>query len=109
MSQYEQNIINYGNDVSDLASSPFESLRMLHDRTALYKIQHRLNYQEKVLLAQYDLKLIENAEKMVKHINNIYDFELSDDIPSEQWWWHLDKIANGTMDFGVSSKVGKVM
>lgn len=33
MSKYKQDILNYGDDVDDLESSPFEGLRMLHDRT----------------------------------------------------------------------------
>ncbi|WP_407270101.1 hypothetical protein [Radiobacillus sp. PE A8.2] len=109
MSKYKQDIINYGNDVIDLKCSPFESLRMLHDRSDLYKIQGELYYEEKVLLARYDLKLIENAQKMVEQISKVYDFDQSNDIPSEQWWWHLDKIANGMMSFGVSSEIGNVM
>jgi hypothetical protein len=109
MSQYKQDILNYGDDVNDLESSPFESLRMLHDRTELHKVQEEMDYEEKVLLAYYDLKLIENADKMVEHIKTIYDFDSSTDIPSEQWWWHLDKIVNGVMSFGVSSEIRKVM
>jgi hypothetical protein len=109
MSQFKQDIMNYGDDVNDFDSSPFESLRMLHDRTDLHKVQDELDYEEKVLLANYDIKLIENAEKMVEHISKIYDFDLSSDIPSEQWWWHLDKIANGVMSFGVASEIRKVM
>jgi hypothetical protein len=71
MSQYKQDILNYGDDVNDLESSPFESLRMLHDRTELHKVQEEMDYEEKVLLAYYDLKLIENADKMVEHIKTI--------------------------------------
>ena len=39
MSQYKQFILNYGDYVSELETSPFESLRMLYDRTDLFKIQ----------------------------------------------------------------------
>lgn len=63
------------------------------------------------MLGEYDLKLIANAKDMVEHISEVYDFTLSDknDIPHEQWWWHLDKIAKGNMNFGVASEKGKVM
>lgn len=107
MSQYKQFIMNYGEYVCDLESSPFESLRMLYDRTDLFKIQDELDFDEKVLLGTYDLKLIENAEKMVKHISQIYNFDYSSNIPYEQWWWHLDKIANGILGFSVSSEEKK--
>ncbi|OIJ09343.1 hypothetical protein BKP35_16880 [Anaerobacillus arseniciselenatis] len=111
MSIYKQDILNYGEDVNDLENSPFESLRMLHDRTKIQMVLEELDFDEKVLLGRYDLKLIENANRMVEHISNVYDFELSDEnnIPHEQWWWHLDKIARGNLNFGVSSELGKVM
>lgn len=109
MSQYKQDILNYGEDVVDVESSPFENLRMLHDRTKLHEIQAKLNYEEKVLLAYYDVKLIENAQLMVEHVSKVYNFNLSKDIPSEQWWWHLDKIVSGEMTFGVFTEAKKVM
>lgn len=111
MSNYKQDILNYGEDVNDLESSPFESLRMLHDRTKIQMVLNELDFDEKVLLGRYDLKLIENANRMVEHISNVYDFKLSDDnnIPHEQWWWYLDKIVRGNLNFGVSSELGRVM
>ncbi|SHG94047.1 hypothetical protein [Ornithinibacillus halophilus] len=111
MSEYKQDILNYGDDVNDFDSSPFESLRMLHDRTNIHMVQNKLEFEEKVLLGYYDLKLIENANKMVKRLRNVYDFKLSDEnkIPHEQWWWHLNKIAEGMMDFGISTEKGKAI
>jgi hypothetical protein len=111
MSEYKQDILNYEDDVHDLESSPFESLRMLHDRTKIHEVHDLLGFDEKVLLGYYDLKLIENVDDMVEHIGKVYDFKLSDvnNIPYEQWWWHLDKIAEGSMDFGISTEKGKVM
>ncbi|MCA0172136.1 hypothetical protein [Bacillus sp. RAR_GA_16] len=111
MSYYRQDILNYGEDVSDLENSPFETLRMLHDRTELHRVQEQFDFEDKVLLAYHDLKLIENAENIVQHISSVYDFNLSDtnEIPHEQWWWHLNKIAKGNMDFGIATDIGKVM
>lgn len=109
MSQYKQDILNYGEDVIDFESSPFESLRMLHDRSELFKVQDQLDYEEKLMLAQFDIKLIANAEKMVEQISKVYDFGLSAEISADQWWWHLDKIASGDMSFGVFSETRKVM
>ncbi|WP_106495820.1 hypothetical protein [Lentibacillus sp. Marseille-P4043] len=111
MSKYKQDILNYGDDVNDLDSSPFESLRMLHDRTNIYEVQSKLDFEEKILLGYYDLKLIENAKEMVNHLRNVYDFKLSEEnnIPNEQWWWHLDKIAEGMVNFGVSTDKGKAI
>lgn len=57
------------------------------------------------------MKLIENVDQMVGHISKVYDFKSSDvsEIPFDQWWWHLDKIAKGTMNFGISAEKGNVM
>lgn len=111
MSHFKQDILNYGDDVGDLDNSPFEALRMLHDRTELHKVHDQLDFEEKILLAYHDLKLIENARDIVQHISNVYDFRLSDtnEIPPDQWWWHLNKIAQGNMDFGIATDIGKVM
>ncbi|MDF0728259.1 hypothetical protein PY093_16460 [Cytobacillus sp. S13-E01] len=104
MSRYKQEVENYGQDVNDFEASPFESIRMLHDRSELHKIFDELTFQEKLELARYDLQLIQNAQKMVKHMNEVYDFTTSKN-PREEWWWHLDQIAEGNLPFGVTSFV----
>ncbi|MFD2212321.1 hypothetical protein [Metabacillus endolithicus] len=109
MSEYKGDIRNYGDDVSDLEVSPFEHLRMLYDRTELHKVQDKLNYEDKVQLAYYDVILLQNAEKMVENISKVYDFNQSTEIPLEQWWWHLDKMIKGDINFGISSEMGKVI
>ena len=104
MSLYTQDIENYGLDVNDFEASPFESVRMLHDRSELHRVYNKLTFQEKLELAKYDLQLIQNAKKMVAHISKAYDFSLSKQ-PREEWWWHLDKIAEEDLPFGVTSFV----
>ncbi|MCR2823541.1 hypothetical protein [Lederbergia panacisoli] len=109
MSTYKQEIENYGQDVNDFEVSPFESVRMLHDRSELQKIYDELTFQEKLELARHDLQLIQNAKKMVRHIGNVFDFSTSAK-PREEWWWHLDQIADENLPFGVTSYVrGKVI
>lgn len=78
---------------------------MLHDRTDIYMAQNKLDFEEQALLGYYDLKLIENAKDMVYHLRKVYDFKQSteNNIPNAQWWWHLDKIAECMIDFGVST------
>jgi hypothetical protein len=39
---------------------------------------------------------------MYRHIKNAYDFNLSKE-PHEEWWWHLDKVANGDIKIGFTS------
>lgn len=108
MSEYKQTIENYGQDVSDFDCSPFESIRMFHERSELQKVFDQLTFQEKVQLAQYDLVLIQNAEKMVEHVRIVYDFSLSTQ-PLDEWWWHLDKVASGELSLDVISFKDKVI
>lgn len=99
MSKYKQDILNYGDDVKDLDCSPYEHLRMLCDRTEIQKNIDNLDSFESSLLHMYDTMLLNNAEEMMNHISNVYDFKLSDknNIHCENWWWHLDKIAKGDL------------
>lgn len=84
-------IEHYGMDVNDDEISPFESLDMLHRRSRIQEHFEELSAPEKELLQRYDEVLIENAEKMHKHVSKVYDFK--HDRPMAHWWWHLDKIA----------------
>ncbi|QED46893.1 hypothetical protein [Cytobacillus dafuensis] len=102
MSPHKQEIENYGHDVNDFEASPFETIRILHDRSELHKVHDQLTFQEKLELAKYDLQLIQNAKKMVEHISKAYDFNTSEK-PREEWWWHLDQIAEENLPFGVTS------
>lgn len=87
----------YGEDVTDIEVSPFETIDMLHRRSRLNKESSKMSLQERILLMKYDLKLLENVEEMVKHIGEIYDFSLSAE-PLDEWWWHLDKVASGELE-----------
>lgn len=102
MSQYMQDILNYGEDVNDFEVSPFESVQMLHDRSDLQRVYHELTLEEQQLLSEYDLQLFKNADKMYRHIKNAYDFNLSKEA-YEEWWWHLDKVASGDIKIGFTS------
>lgn len=104
MSRFKQDIMNYGDDVTDLESSPFEYLRMLNERTELYANYSKLTYEEQVMLTYCDLKLIENAKPLVEQIEKVYDFALSSNISPDQWWWHLDKITEGVLSFSITAK-----
>ncbi|WP_284036979.1 hypothetical protein [Neobacillus sp. 114] len=75
----------------------FETIDMLHRRSRLYKDSSKMTQQERFLLMRYDLKLLENVERMVEHIGKVYDFFLSAE-PLEEWWWHLDKVASGELE-----------
>lgn len=69
----------------------------------------QLTFQEKLELAKYNLQLIQNAKKMVEHMSRACDFNTSKK-PREEWWWHLDQIAEENLPFGVTSLVhGKVI
>lgn len=38
---------------------------------------------------------------MSDHIKQVYDLSTSDE-PLNEWWWHLDKVANGEISFDLS-------
>jgi hypothetical protein len=111
MSQYKQDVLNYGEDINDIEYSAYEHLRMLHDRTKLENVKHKLDMSEKNLLTMFDLILLNKAEEMAKHIGSVYDFSLSDktDIPLKQWWWHLDKVAKGELYVEYNPSTEKVI
>ena len=90
----------YGQCVSDYDVSPFESIHMLHLRSNLYRVSQEFTHQERVKLLSYDVRLIIYAKEMCKHIREIYDFSLSNEL-LHQWWWHLDKIADGKITFSL--------
>ncbi len=98
MTKHLASIEVYGKCVDDFEVSPFESVNMLHRRSHLELVSHELTYEERMELLNYDIRLINNAKRMSQHIGEIYDFTLSEE-PLSQWWWHLDKVANGKITF----------
>jgi hypothetical protein len=84
---YLRDIEEYGEDVNDIEVSPFKTIDMLHHRSRLNKEFSKMTLRERVLLMRYDLRLLENVERMVKHIEKVYDFSNSVE-PLEEWWWH---------------------
>lgn len=94
MSKHMEIIEIYGKCVVDFEVSPFESINMLHRRSDLEKVSHELTHEERLKLLSYDVQLIKNSKMMSKHICEVYDFALSKE-PLSQWWWHLDKVADG--------------
>ena len=108
MSGHKEAIERYGGKVMNQQANSFERLQLLQERTEIFDIQQELTYDEAIRLASFDLHLAENAQAFVEKIEGVYDFNLSDehDIPIDQWWWHLDKLALGHLDFGIFVKEG---
>jgi hypothetical protein len=103
--KYLRDIEIYGEEVTDVEVSPFESIDMLHLRSRLNKDSHKMTLKERILLMKFDLRLLENVDKMVEHIGETYDFSNSIE-PLEEWWWHLDKVASNELEveIGISPK-----
>lgn len=99
----------YGGYVDDFEINPFESVYMLHIRSRLEKekIIQVLTNDEKIKLIGYDLILINNAKRMSKHLEGVYDFSHSNE-PLTEWWWHLDQVAKGKITFGLKAMVKTV-
>jgi hypothetical protein len=95
----------YGKGIENFDLSPFESIHLLHIRSNLEKVFHELTHDERIKLLSYDLKLIQNAKRMAKHIGSIYDFRLSKEPISQfWWWWHLDRVAKGEITFTLKAE-----
>jgi len=108
LSEYTAKIKSYGMGVNDFKTSPFEALNMLHTRSYLEKVLPELSNEEKIQLYFYDMNLIFNAKKMIEHVKEIYDFSQSKE-PLNEWWWHLDKVADGKIPFRLSADVDSDM
>jgi hypothetical protein len=104
MSEHNRSIDIYGKCIDDFGVSPFESVDMLHRRSKLENVIHELTKDERIKLISYDMELIKNAKRMSEHIVKVYDFSLSDE-PLSEWWWHLDKVANGKIAFNLSAEI----
>lgn len=91
---HEEDIRIYGEVINDTELSPFETIEVLHIRSELHEQYSNLSSEEKRTLFSYDLKLLENTDKMFKHIQKAYNFSKSTK-PIQEWWWHLDKIVTG--------------
>ncbi|MBA2174219.1 hypothetical protein H0266_04800 [Halobacillus locisalis] len=111
MSVHKETLEKYGDKLMNQGANSFEQLQLLQERTEIFDIQQELTFDEAITLASIDLYLAENAQTIVDKIEGVYDFSLSDknEIPIEQWWWHLDKLSLGHLDFGIFVKEGHVI
>ncbi|MFB5088340.1 hypothetical protein PGC35_14235 [Psychrobacillus sp. PGGUH221] len=100
MSKHSKRIENYGISAIDTETSPFEAVDMLHVRSKIETVINELTNEERLSLYFHDMKLIKNAKQMSIHIGEVYDFSLSDQSINE-WWWHLDQVADGEITFNL--------
>ncbi|WP_394555905.1 hypothetical protein C1N61_32545 (plasmid) [Priestia aryabhattai] len=96
MNTYLEQIKRYENDILDLDISPFETTHTLHQRSKLEEEFCKMNTPEQIKLLSVDLKVIKNAQQVSEHLAPIYN-SVESHRPISQWWWHLDKIANGQL------------
>ncbi|MCA0969296.1 hypothetical protein LCM20_01675 [Halobacillus litoralis] len=103
MNAIREMIDQYGENVKNAELSSFECLNMLQDRTEIFKRRDELTKVEQIHLAKVDLQFVEQVDAFLEKIEEVYDFTLSDEheIPAEQWWWHLNKLSMGHLDFGI--------
>lgn len=94
MNKIMNKINRYESDIFDFDISPFELIQILHLRSKLEIVYSSMGENEKLALLTIDLKVIKNAQRIVEHIEKVYDFSNSNH-PISEWWWHLDKVANG--------------
>lgn len=102
-SKYGKSIELYGKLIGNVEISPVESVDLLHRRSDLERVVHELTEDQKMMLSEYDLKLINNAKIMSEHIQKAFDFSVSDH-PLSEWWWHLDLVASGKSPFNLNAE-----
>lgn len=93
--ELKRTIQNYGLDVEDFETSPFESIDMLHVRSSLQERYAELDAEDRENLRRHDEVLLVNAARMYEHIRRVFAF--NSDRPTAEWWWHLDKVAAGQL------------
>jgi|SRR5690625_107877 len=91
MTKLMNKINEYGSLLDSLDLSPFETLNALSLRSTLQQEIDKMTNQEKLKMYQYDLWLLDNIKAVKEQLDQVYDFSKSNK-PSNQWWWHLDKI-----------------
>ena len=96
---FKQEIEFYGEDLQDFEMSPFEMIETFHKRTLLHHHYQELTNEEKASLKEKDQYLLKIAKKVYEHMKKVYDFQ--NDKPMEEWWWHLDKVANHQLSIDV--------
>ncbi|MFZ0447558.1 MAG: hypothetical protein WAM95_23550 [Bacillus sp. (in: firmicutes)] len=75
-------------------------IEVFHKRTLLHHHHyHELTTEEKVLLKEKDMFLLKSAKKVYEHMKKVYGFQ--NDKLMEEWWWHLDKVANHQLSIDV--------
>ena len=91
---YERSNIQMIEEYLDLANefdiSPFEHHHGMHLRSLLEEDKDKLSEYELKELAKADEIWKRNADKLVKHISRIWDFD-DNEMPENHWWWHLSK------------------
>ncbi|WP_046173346.1 hypothetical protein [Domibacillus indicus] len=93
---YLYEIKNLHKDLCNFDINPHESIENLHIRSEMHEVCHLLTEQEKIELEKCDYKIIENAEALLHHLQEVYDFS-NTNRPIEEWWWHLHKVSRGEL------------
>jgi hypothetical protein len=73
-----------------------EMMITLKLRSKLASSLHTLNKQERLELLAYDRLLLHNANRFRKQQLQ-YLCTPAASYPAEEWWWHLDQVADGSL------------
>ena len=93
---YMEKIDSYGVDLDFIEeTSPFELIGTLVKRDELEEVKNSLTYAEKIKLAEYDEKLLNNAKKFYNAIKEVYQFQ--NRKPISHWWSNIDLVVSGKL------------
>ena len=95
-SDIQKTIDSYGVDFDFIEeSSPFELIGTLVKRDELEQVKNYLIDDEKIKLAEYDKKLLNNAQKFYNAIKEVYQFQ--NRKPLSHWWSNIDLVVSGKL------------
>ncbi|WP_022670967.1 hypothetical protein [Hippea alviniae] len=70
----------------------YQSCADLEFREDLSKVEHKMTDEQRKILENLDKKVVRGLRKYPAELNR--DYVENDSI--KKWWWHLDKIQEGT-------------
>ena len=79
-----------------LSVSPFEFKETLSLRDYLEQVKDELSLSQREELRKSDQMLISKANELYQYLEPIKLW--GNNISTEKWWWHLDKVANKMLD-----------
>jgi len=103
---YKDLINDYKFVVLDSNLHPYENINGLHIRTELHEEYNQSTLEEKLLLLNADVEVLNQVNEVYKRTSKVYIFK-NTTKSTKQWWWHFEKIVRGELlvEFNIQTKI----